>query len=201
MCTNIDCKLDNVGARFSAPVQTGHGAYPASYTVGTGSFSGIKRPGRGVDHPPLSSAEAEGRVELYISSPPWAFVACSRLKFTFTFTFTLSYLFSHGLENNVLCNPAAVFMTSIPRSQKEWTCFYPGLSKSYIPPCVRPPSIASYHSLSLSLSLSQFLAFIFMLTDRDHAVLVVFGAGGRLKPALLMYILSFSQVWMAVYRR
>jgi hypothetical protein len=28
-----------VGARFSAPVQTGPGAYAASYTVGTGSFS------------------------------------------------------------------------------------------------------------------------------------------------------------------
>jgi hypothetical protein len=28
-----------VGARFSAPVQTGPGAYPASYTMGTGSLS------------------------------------------------------------------------------------------------------------------------------------------------------------------
>jgi hypothetical protein len=27
-------------------------AHPASYTVGTGSFPGIKWPGRGVDHPP-----------------------------------------------------------------------------------------------------------------------------------------------------
>ena len=41
-----------VGARFSAPVQTGPGAHPASYTMGTGSFPGIKRPRRGVDHPP-----------------------------------------------------------------------------------------------------------------------------------------------------
>jgi hypothetical protein len=30
-----------VGARFSAPVQTGHGAHPASYTMGTGSFPGV----------------------------------------------------------------------------------------------------------------------------------------------------------------
>ena len=28
------------GARFSAPVQTGPGAHPASYTMGTGSFLG-----------------------------------------------------------------------------------------------------------------------------------------------------------------
>ena len=41
------------GARFSAPVQTGPGAHPASYTKGTGSLSrGVKRPGRGVEHPP-----------------------------------------------------------------------------------------------------------------------------------------------------
>ena len=39
------------GARFSTPVQTGPGAHPASYTKGTGSFPGVKRPGRGVDHP------------------------------------------------------------------------------------------------------------------------------------------------------
>jgi hypothetical protein len=41
-----------VGARFSATVQTGHEAHPASYKMGTGSFPGVKRPGRGVDHPP-----------------------------------------------------------------------------------------------------------------------------------------------------
>jgi hypothetical protein len=35
-----------VGARFSAPVHTGPGAHPASYTMGTGSFLGVKRPGR-----------------------------------------------------------------------------------------------------------------------------------------------------------
>ena len=39
------------GARFSAPVQTGPGAHPASYAMGTGSFPGVKRPGRGVEHP------------------------------------------------------------------------------------------------------------------------------------------------------
>jgi len=29
-----------VGARFSAPIQTGPGAHPASCTMGTGSFTG-----------------------------------------------------------------------------------------------------------------------------------------------------------------
>ena len=51
-----------VGPRFSASVQTGPVAHPASYKIGTGTFAGVKRPGRGVDHPPLSSAEVKERV-------------------------------------------------------------------------------------------------------------------------------------------
>ena len=46
-----------MGARFPAPVQTGPGAHPHSYTTGTRSFPGVKRQGRGVDHPLPSSAE------------------------------------------------------------------------------------------------------------------------------------------------
>jgi len=44
--------VEGGGARFFAPVQTGRGAHPASHTVGTGSFPELKRPERGVDHPP-----------------------------------------------------------------------------------------------------------------------------------------------------
>jgi len=58
------------GARFSAPVQTGPGAHPASYTMGTGSFPGAKGPGRAVDYPPSSSAEVKERVELLYLCPP-----------------------------------------------------------------------------------------------------------------------------------
>jgi hypothetical protein len=46
-----------VGARFFAHVQTGPGAHPASCTMGTGSFPGVKRPVHNADHPPPSSAE------------------------------------------------------------------------------------------------------------------------------------------------
>jgi hypothetical protein len=48
-----------VGARFFAHVQTGPGAHPASCTMGNGSFPGVKRPGRGADHPFPSSAEVK----------------------------------------------------------------------------------------------------------------------------------------------
>jgi hypothetical protein len=54
-----------VGARFSAPVQTGSKAHPASYTMGTESFMEVKQPGRGIDHPPPSSAEVKERVQLH----------------------------------------------------------------------------------------------------------------------------------------
>ena len=49
--------------------------------MGTGSFPGIKRPGRDVDHPPPSSAEVKERVELCLYSP---LVACSSSTFTFS---------------------------------------------------------------------------------------------------------------------
>jgi len=57
-----------VQARFSAPVQTGSEARPASYTMGTRSFSGVKRPGRGVDHPTPSSTEV--KEYSHTSTPP-----------------------------------------------------------------------------------------------------------------------------------
>jgi len=63
-----------VGAKFSGPVHASPGAHPTSYTMGTGSFLGVKRPGRGVDDPPPSGAEVKERVELYLyssSGPSW----------------------------------------------------------------------------------------------------------------------------------
>jgi hypothetical protein len=50
------------GVRFSPSDQTSHGAQPASYTVGTGSFLGLKWPGHGINHPPLSSTMVKERV-------------------------------------------------------------------------------------------------------------------------------------------
>jgi hypothetical protein len=58
---------------FFAHVQTDLGAHPASCTMGTGSFPGIKRQGRGVEHPPPPSAEVENEYS-YTFTPllgPW----------------------------------------------------------------------------------------------------------------------------------
>jgi hypothetical protein len=66
-----------VGARFSASVQTGPGAHPASCTMGSVSFLGIES-GRGVTltpHP-LLVPRSKNRVELYVylyspQGPSW----------------------------------------------------------------------------------------------------------------------------------
>jgi hypothetical protein len=63
-----------VGVRFSAPVSTGPEAYPTPTLCVMGSYPGVKRPTRGVDHPHPFSAEVKERVELYlysISGPSW----------------------------------------------------------------------------------------------------------------------------------
>jgi hypothetical protein len=64
-------RIPMVGARFFVPVVTCPVGPPSllcsRYRV---SFPGVKRPGRGVDHPPQSSAEVEERVEIYRCSPP-----------------------------------------------------------------------------------------------------------------------------------
>jgi len=66
-----------VGVRFSAPVQTGPGAYPASCTMGTGSFLGVKS-SRGVTltpHPLLVPQSKKGKS--YTSTPTMGHTACT----------------------------------------------------------------------------------------------------------------------------
>ena len=82
------------GARFSAPVQTGPGAHPASCTVGTGSFPGVKS-GRGVTltpHPLLVPWSRKGRaiplLPLRAVRPVQSLSACTRVHFTMKITTT-----------------------------------------------------------------------------------------------------------------
>ena len=69
------------GAKFSAPVQTDPEAHPASYTLSTGSFPGLKRPGLSVNQPPHLAPKLK-KEKSYTSAPLWAYLA-----FNFTFTF------------------------------------------------------------------------------------------------------------------
>jgi hypothetical protein len=78
-----------VWARFSAPVQTGRGAHPASCTMSTGSFPGV-RSGRGVKltpHPLLVPWSRKGRaiplLPLWAVRPVQSLSACTRVHFIF----------------------------------------------------------------------------------------------------------------------
>jgi hypothetical protein len=53
-----------MGTTYFVPVQTGPGAHPVFCTISIGSFARVKRPGRGVEHQPLSGAEVKERVEV-----------------------------------------------------------------------------------------------------------------------------------------
>ena len=77
------------GARFSAPVQTSPGAHPASSTMGTGSFLGVKS-GRGVTltpHPLLVpwswKVRAIPLLPLWAVRPVHSLSACTRVHFTY----------------------------------------------------------------------------------------------------------------------
>ena len=87
-----------VGARFSAPVQTGPGAHPASCTMGTGSFPGVKS-GRGVTltpHPFLVPWSRMSRaiplLPLWAVRPVQSLSACTRVYFTSLYFHVLKLL-------------------------------------------------------------------------------------------------------------
>ena len=97
-------RLDSPGiesrweARFSAHVQTGPVAHPACCTVGTGSFTGVKRSGRGValtTHPQLQCRGLKlGRA---IPLPTLrGLVACKGGTFTFTLQFAIRFFLSYA---------------------------------------------------------------------------------------------------------
>jgi len=43
--------------------------HPSFYTMGTGSFIGVKRPGPGADHPPPCSSEVKEEYSYTATSP------------------------------------------------------------------------------------------------------------------------------------
>jgi hypothetical protein len=72
-----------VGVRFSTRVQTGSGTHPTSYTMGTGPFPEVRRPGCGINHTLPPSAEGTERLELLSLLPFCALMAGYRVNFTF----------------------------------------------------------------------------------------------------------------------
>ena len=89
------------GARFSVSVQTGTGAQPASCTMGTGSFLGVKRPGRGVDHPPHLAPRLKSTAIPLL--PLWASVACYRVNFVKPFILSYAQISDQTSDVTHIC--------------------------------------------------------------------------------------------------
>ena len=111
-----------LGARFSAPVQTGPGAHTASCTMGTGSFPGVKS-SRGVTvtpHPLLVPWSRKSRaiplLPLWAVRPVQSLSACTSVHFT---------LLKQSLRRSNICylyqmSPASLSANRIARAPLEY---------------------------------------------------------------------------------
>ena len=103
------------GARFSAPVQTGPGAHPASCTMGTGPFPGVKS-GRGVTltpHPLLVpwpwNSRAIPLLPLWAVRPVQDISAWTRVHFSLPTVFRKKNV---GVELSLVCRYAVTHISS-----------------------------------------------------------------------------------------
>jgi hypothetical protein len=86
--------------------------------MGSGSFPGVKRPGLGVNHRPPSSAEVEGRVEIYICSPSghsWLVIGWTVPLAYYVQEWTVQYAVSINAQNGCVRSVVHPFMFSSPR--------------------------------------------------------------------------------------
>ena len=86
-------------AKFSAPVQNDPGAHPASYSGNRFSVPGVKRSGRGVDHPSHLAPRLKKHCS-YTSSPSVIFLACSRVNWMY-FARTVQQILCYPFRNYV----------------------------------------------------------------------------------------------------
>ena len=106
-----------VGAGFSAPVQTGPGAHPASCTMGTGSFPGVKS-GQGMTltpHPLLVLWSRKGKaiplLPLWAIWPVQSLSACTSVHF-FILSYTIQSSWQPGarvLRTSTQCNSELLY--------------------------------------------------------------------------------------------
>ena len=127
-----------VGARFSAPVQTGPGAHPASCTMDTGSLPRVKS-GRGVTLTPhflLVPWSRKGKaiplLPLWAVRPVQSLTACTRAIFTFTFLPQRKNVLWHSLRHTELVLTTPSTHKSTPPYSIPYVAFnelYVGLKK------------------------------------------------------------------------
>jgi hypothetical protein len=80
--------------------------------MGTGSFPGVKRPGRGADHPPPSNTEVK-KEKSYTSTPLWVFGSVT------------GYLYLLPYNKRPISNTKRlVFVTEIVIGSSDVSAFY-----------------------------------------------------------------------------
>jgi hypothetical protein len=86
-------------------------AHPASFTMGTGSFPGINRPGRGADHPSHSSARSRECRDIPLP-PLWSFGSV-RGKLSIYFVLYYCYRVSTQMQlANISYNIVCIFRSN-----------------------------------------------------------------------------------------
>ena len=127
------CGLDGPGiesrweAIFFAPVQTGPAAHPASCTIGTESFQGVKS-GRGVTltpHPLLVPWSWKSRaiplLFLWAVRPVQSLSACTRVYFTFTFGHERVELYLYSPMGRTACTePQCLYKRALYLYRWSW---------------------------------------------------------------------------------
>jgi hypothetical protein len=115
----LDCRW-GLGT-FRHSVQTGSGAHPTSYPMGTGAISlGIKRPGREADHSPPSSAEVKEWVDLYLHSPNTSSWRGAELSTGTTLLLSSSYLTLLSNILSVLHTHSRTLLPAWLREGRRW---------------------------------------------------------------------------------
>ena len=105
--------------------------------MGTGSFPGVKRPGRGADHPPPSKVPRPWKGRAIPLLTLWPSVACYRETFTFTiFWTTFNYISLHNEEIHV-CNGDSICLfsgrNSVLNVRHMASCDTVSFSKEFFP--------------------------------------------------------------------
>ena len=101
-----------MGARFSAPLQTGPGALPASCTMGTGSFPEVKS-GRGVTLTPHPLLVPWSRKTRAIPLPPYGPYGLYRASVPVQYSYTSTPLSACTVQL-YLYSPQYLYSTAIP---------------------------------------------------------------------------------------
>ena len=98
--------------------------------MGTGSFPGVKRPGRGADHRPPSNCRGHERVELYLYSPSGPSWPVKGRTFTFTLN-TVDIKLRNGTDARLTGTDMHYFTTKQISMTKLLVACNPFLCQTY----------------------------------------------------------------------